>query len=865
MTNKFENSVTKRKTLSLNNDNKSIDSKKRKTFGNVAVEIRRRRTGLNRKGGSPLKNRNSNDIGAKLTDTEFKTRVKALQNAMKEVSTPVPETFVSDISEAPQNLPQKNKLDTHNSNSNHEVVKERENIIDQIIEMASKTKSEKKIKPVVFRSASFIKKTRPSVNPKTTKSSDQPNRRNDDKKGDNKKNITKSSASIDKQNSYVSSPISKYKTQKKPVQKPKISNEEKTEDSRKKLINNKFSKKDIDRAMNDDFDHMRSFASISRAKAKKKNLSTQNKKVVRNVDIPDSITVGDLANRMAVQASEVVKYLMSVGTMATINQVIDGETAEIICTSFGHNAKRVSENDFEKDLDYSIFDTPDNLQTRAPVIAVMGHVDHGKTTLLDTIRNTSVTKKEAGGITQHVAAYHVITPVGRQITFIDTPGHAAFKRVRHRGTRLTDIIVLVVAADDGIKEQTIEIINEAKKNNVPIIVAINKVDKPDVNVERVKSDLMQYEILLEEFGGDVQCVEISAKNNKNIDKLLDAILLQADVLELKANPNRKATCTILETRIEKGRGIVATVVVNGGTLHIGDAFVAGATFGKVRTMTDCYGNKEKSYKPSIPVEVVGFDKAPEPGDILVVVDSEKKAHEIAERRQALRSKKKAIKIESKNVTDLLSNSDNGIKTLNVYIKADVFGSLDAVEMSLLSINSSNIRIDVIGRNIGIVNESDIEFAKTFNACILCFNVGTSTGAKRLAKSQGVRIISNNIIYGLIDEVTELLESMLPTVVEEKYIGCALVKKLFFISRLGTIAGCIVTDGIIKRNNSVIEVTRNKEVIYKGKIKSMKHEKDEIKESSVNHEVGILLENFNDYKEQDELVCYECVQIKQKIR
>ena len=629
-----------------------------------------------------------------------------------------------------------------------------------------------------------------------------------------------------------------------------------------KHSSNRIDRAYVEKALNDDnTERSRSLASIKRNRLKQRN-KTNNEvaMVVREVLIPDTIAIGELANRMAVRASEIVKYLMSVGTIATINQFIDGEIAEIVCTSFGHIAKRVSEDDFENDLNFDAIDSTAELSPRAPIVAVMGHVDHGKTTLLDTLRKTAIAQREAGGITQHVAAYQIESQSGKKITFIDTPGHAAFSKIRARGANLTDIIVLVVAADDGVKEQTIEVIKQAKTQDVPIIVAINKIDKPDVNINKIKNELMNYDILLEEFGGNVLSTEISAKQNINLDKLIDTILLQAEMLDLKANNNRVANGTILEAKIEKGRGIVASVIVQGGTLKNGDIFVAGTTFGKVRALYNTINSKLAQALPATPVEIIGFDSAPEPGDTIVVVENEQIAREIAERRKNIKKSRKNATIKSINQ---MLDQDN-IKRLKLYLKADVYGSLEAIEASLNLIQHPEIMVNIIGKDIGVISESDIDFANSSDAIVIGFNVNTTASAKEIAKLNGIKILNHNIIYHLTEEIKQIMSDMLPPIVEEQYTGSAIVKRLFVISRLGTIAGCGVLDGVIKRNNSTIKVTRNNKCIFEGKIKSMKHEKDEIKESKQNHECGILADGFNDFCEGDKIECYETIYKKRTI-
>ena len=546
----------------------------------------------------------------------------------------------------------------------------------------------------------------------------------------------------------------------------------KTKNSDRRSQNSgKMSRAMIDRIMDDDLEERsRSMASIRRARQKLKgeNKPKEVSKVIREVEIPDMITVGELANRMAVRSAEVVKYLMSIGTMATINQSIDGDTAEVICSEFGHKPKRISDADVENEL-LNVKDDPADLSPRAPIVAVMGHVDHGKTTLLDTLRKTSVAQREAGGITQHVAAYQIDAGNGKKITFIDTPGHAAFTKIRERGAVITDIIVLVVAADDGIKEQTIEVIKQASAQTVPLVVAINKVDKPDINIEKVKAELMSQEVILEEFGGDTLSAEISAKKNINLDKLLEAILLQAEMLDLKANANRAPVGTILESRIDKGKGIIASVIIQHGTLRKGDVFVAGGAFGKVRTIYDDTGKILPFATPSTPVEIAGFDAAPEPGDVLAVVDSEQKAREIAEYRRNAQ-KAKASKDAIKSMDQLLSGGNEEVKELNVLVKADVYGSLEAVVSSLEVIHHPEVRLKIVEKGVGIISESDIDFAKTTNAVVLGFNVNTSVAAKDAAKLYGIKILSHNVIYHMTEEIKAIMSTMLAPIIEENYIG-----------------------------------------------------------------------------------------------
>lgn len=630
----------------------------------------------------------------------------------------------------------------------------------------------------------------------------------------------------------------------------------------------KMSKMAINRVLETDLEErMRSEAAAKRARNKARNADKPREvvMVVRDVQIPDFITVSELASRMAVQGSEVVRYLMKTGMMVTLNQTIDADIAELICTEFGHNVKRVSVDDVETEINEIIGrDSDKNTETRAPIVAVMGHVDHGKTTLLDTLRNTSVAKGESGGITQHVASYQVVDGKGRKITFIDTPGHAAFSKIRGRSAVITDIVILIVAADDGIKESTIESINYAKANNIPMVVAINKIDKPNINIDKVKTELMAQEILLEEYGGDVLSVNISALKNQNIDQLIDTVMLQAEMLELRANPNRSAVCTVLESRVDSGKGIVASVIVQNGTLNIGDTFVASTTYGKVRTIYDDKGNRIKSAEPSQPVEVVGFNKSAQPGDVFCVVDTEQKAREIAEKREA-NQKNSKMAGSIKTVEQLMQNKKDDVSKLKIIVKADVSGSLEAIATIIEAIHHDEVQNVIVSQSVGVISDSDVEFAKQSGAIIIGFRVGVINSAKEFARLNNVKILHNTVIYHITEEIKNIMSDMLSPIIEENYIGAAHVRKIFEISRFGTIAGCYVTDGLISRKGETrIKVKRDGKVVFEGGIKSMKHEKDEIREAKYNHECGILAEGFNGFLVDDIIECYEIVTKKRSV-
>ncbi len=575
--------------------------------------------------------------------------------------------------------------------------------------------------------------------------------------------------------------------------------------------------------------------------------------------IPDTINVGELANRMAVRGADVIKALMKLGMMVTINQVIDGDTAELVCTEFGHMPKRVSDADIEIGL-RGKEDVEESLLPRAPVITVMGHVDHGKTSLLDALRSTDVAGGEAGGITQHIGAYQVTIKSGQKITFIDTPGHAAFTEMRARGANLTDVVVLVVAADDGIMPQTIEAISHAKAANVPIVVAINKMDKPEANPERVRSELLQHGIVLEEFGGDVLSVEVSAKKRMNLGKLEEAILLQAEVLELKANPKRAAEGVVIESKVDRGRGMVATVLVQRGTLAVGDIFVAGKEWGRVRALNSDHGQKLNTALPSMPVEVLGFNGLPAAGDELFVVDSENRAREIAEYREHKEKEAKAAAVAKSNMDKILGRiAETHAKELAVVIKTDVQGSLEALTGSLLKLATDEVAVRVLHGAVGGINESDVTLARASNGIIIGFNVRANPQARDLARRDGVDIRYYSIIYDVIDEMKALLGGLLSPTLKEKFLGYAEIRDVFNITKIGKVAGCYVTEGVVKRGAKV-RLLRDNVVIHEGALKTLRRFKDEVKEVKDSFECGIAFENYDDIKKSDVIECFEIEEI-----
>jgi translation initiation factor IF-2 len=609
----------------------------------------------------------------------------------------------------------------------------------------------------------------------------------------------------------------------------------------------------------------RSLASLRRARQKhKQNLEqTEQVKVVREVIIPDIITVGELANRMAVRGADVIKSLMKLGMMVTINQPIDADTAELLCSEFGHKFKRISEADIELGL-RGTDDEVQNLVHRAPVVTVMGHVDHGKTSLLDALRKTDVVGGEAGGITQHIGAYQVTLKSGQKITFIDTPGHAAFTEMRARGANVTDIVVLVVAADDGIMEQTVEAIHHAKAAQAPMVVAINKIDKPDANPDRVRSELLQHDVVLEEFGGEILSVEVSAKQQLNLDLLEEKILLQAEVLDLKSNPNRPAEGVVIEAQIDKGRGTVATILIQRGSLKIGDIFVAGTEWGRVRALINDHGQKIESVTPAMPAEVLGFNGVPAAGDEFFVVETEARAREVAEFRQRRERDAKAAASARSSMEQMMTQIAAGeVRELPIIIKSDVQGSLEAIQASLGKLSTDEVSIRVLHGGVGGINESDITLAKASNGIVIGFNVRTNPQARELARRDNVEIRYYSIIYDVIEDMKGLMSGMLAPTLREKFLGLVEIRQVFSISKVGKVAGCYVTEGIVKRG-AKIRLLRDNVVIHEGELQSLKRFKDEVKEVKESYECGIVLENYNDIQENDVLECYEIESIARQI-
>ncbi|AFI86212.1 translation initiation factor IF-2 [Aggregatibacter actinomycetemcomitans] len=585
--------------------------------------------------------------------------------------------------------------------------------------------------------------------------------------------------------------------------------------------------------------------------------------VNRDVVIGETITVAELANKMAVKATEVIKTMMKMGAMATINQVIDQETAQLVAEEMGHKVIVRKENELEEAV-MSDRDVDAELVTRAPVVTIMGHVDHGKTSLLDYIRKAKVAAGEAGGITQHIGAYHVETDDGKMITFLDTPGHAAFTSMRARGAKATDIVVLVVAADDGVMPQTIEAIQHAKAAGVPIVVAVNKIDKPEANPEHVEQELLQYDVIAEKFGGDVQFVYVSAKKGTGVDELLEAILLQSEVLELTAVKNGMATGVVIESYLDKGRGPVATILVQSGTLTKGDILLCGFEYGRVRAMRDENGKEIDEAGPAIPVEVLGLSGVPAAGDEATVVRDEKKAREVALYRQGKFREVKLARQQKAKLENMFSNMVEGdMAELNVIVKADVQGSVEAIVQSLMELSTDEVKVKVVGSGVGGITETDATLAAASNAIIVGFNVRADGSARRIIESENIDLRYYSIIYELLNEIKAAMSGMLQPEFKQEIIGLAEVRDVFRHPKFGAIAGCMVTEGVVKRNNP-IRVLRDNVVIFEGELESLRRFKDDVSEVRNGMECGIGVKNYNDVKVGDQIEVFEVVEVKRSI-
>ncbi len=610
-------------------------------------------------------------------------------------------------------------------------------------------------------------------------------------------------------------------------------------------------------------ERVRSEAAIRRAREKERLKLAEaplgSKKIVREVIIPEAITTEELANRMAVRVGELIKTLLGMDMVVTKNQTLDADTAELLVSEFGHTPKRVSESDVEMNIE-GPEDPEESLQPRPPVVTVMGHVDHGKTSLLDALRATDVVAREAGGITQHIGAYQVELASKHKITFIDTPGHEAFTEMRARGAKITDIVILVVAADDGIKEQTIEAINHVKAAGVPMIVAINKMDKPEANPDRIRNELLNHEVVLEELGGDILSIEVSAKEKTNLDKLEAAITLQAEMLELKANPNRPAHGAVIEAKMEKGRGSVATILVNRGTIKIGDIFIAGCEWGRVRGLIDAHGKNIKEAGPSVPVAVLGMTDTPSAGDDFVVVKDETQAREISEFRQRRRKVRQAAANKPPTLEEIFAQtSSDKIQKLAVVIRGDVQGSVEALVNSFTKLATNEVKVQILHSGVGGITESDVILAKASQGIILGFNIRANPQARNMAQRDNVTLKYYSVIYDAIDDIKAALGGLLSPSLNEIFLGRAEIRQVFNVSKVGKIAGCMVTEGTVKRGSKV-RLLRDDVIIHEGDLKTLKRHKDEVKEVREGTECGMAFENYQDIREGDAIECFEIEEV-----
>jgi translation initiation factor IF-2 len=642
--------------------------------------------------------------------------------------------------------------------------------------------------------------------------------------------------------------------------------EEKKKNAKKQLsLGRDFGKRrqkklTINQAFEDE-GRQRSLASVRRAREREKRMnagggSEATKKIVREVIIPEIITIQELANRMAIRSGEVVKSLMKSGVLATTNQTIDGDTAELVVIEFGHTVKRVSDADVEIGLE--VIKDNSTGEKRSPVVTVMGHVDHGKTSLLDAIRSTDIVSKESGGITQHIGAYQVVTKDKQTITFIDTPGHAAFSAMRARGANITDIVVLVVAADDSVMPQTIEAVQHALEAKAPIVLAINKIDTPGANPLKVKQDLLQHNVITEDVGGEVVAVEVSALKKTNIDELLAVINLQAELLDLKAEKKGNASGVVVESRVDAGRGVVATLLVSSGSLKVGDIVVAGANWGRVKALLDDKGNRKNIAEPSEPVEILGLNSVPQAGDQFAVVNSESRAREVSEYRQSIAQKNNPLTARAAvtNVDQMLTQIKQGQrKALPIILKTDVNGSMEAISAALRDLQNEEVTSQIILSGVGALNESDIMLAVSSGAIVIAFNVRADAPAKKIAKQNNIEIKYYSIIYEILDDIKNLLSGLMAPIETEVFLGYAKIKKVFKITKVGKIAGCEITEGIVKKNIKV-RLLRDNVVIHEGDLATLKHHQKEVDEVKEGTECGMSLVNYEDIKEGDLIECFE---------
>ena len=800
---------------------------------NVVVETKRKRIVVPKAGTSKTTIQTSNKEGAKnlssgITDTEMERRLKALQAAKAREADEVAQREAN-AKEREQEREQK-RLEQEN--------KQRE------LKKAEELANEKAAEVEAAKKQAEDQAKRAAIEAKTATKSDAPQRREfGDQKGPR-----------------PASPSSRKKDR---------DGEERSSGRGRGDEGRRSGKLTLSQALDGgERSHQKSMAAMKRkqerARQKALGQTQEREKIVREVQVPEAIIVSELANRMAERSAEVVKSLMKMGMMVTQNQVIDADTAELIIEEFGHKIVRVSDSDVE-DAITEIEDKPEDLKPRPPVITIMGHVDHGKTSLLDSIRNAKVVAGEAGGITQHIGAYQVKTKDGTILSFLDTPGHAAFTSMRSRGAQVTDIVVLVVAADDSVMPQTIEAINHAKAAEVPMIVAINKCDKPEANPDNVRTELLQHEVIVEAMSGEVQDVEVSAITGQGLDELLEAIALQAEILELKANSKRAAHGAVIEAQLDVGRGPVATVLVQNGTLNQGDIFVVGEQWGKVRALINDKSERVKEAGPSVPVEVLGLNGTPEAGDVLNVVETEAQAREIAEYRENAAKEKRAAAGAGTSLEQLMAKAkeDENVTEMPILVKADVQGSAEAIVQAMEKIGNEEVRVRVLHYGVGAITDTDVGLAEASGAPVMGFNVRANASARNSANQKGVEIRYYSIIYDLVDDVKAAASGLLSAEIRENFIGYSQIKEVFKVSGVGKVAGCLVTEGVARRSAGV-RLLRDDVVIHEGTLKTLKRFKDEVPEVQSGQECGMAFENYEDIRPNDVIEIFEREEIARKL-
>ena len=825
-----------KKTLGVRSGPRASNVKQSFSHGrskNVVVETKRKRVVVPKAGVSKTSIQSSSKDGGKalpsgITDTEMERRLKALQAAKAREADEVAQREASE-KEREQEREQR-RLDQEN--------KQRE------LKKAEEIETEKEAEAEAAKKQAEEQAKRAALEAKTATKTDVPQRRE----------------FSDQKTTRPSSPSSRKKDRE---------SDERSSGRGRGDEGRRSGKLTLSQALDGgERSHQKSMAAMKRkqerARQKAMGQPQEREKIVRDVQVPEAIIVSELANRMAERSAEVVKALMKMGMMVTQNQIIDADTAELIIEEFGHKIVRVSASDVE-DAITEIEDKPEDLKSRPPVITIMGHVDHGKTSLLDSIRNAKVVSGEAGGITQHIGAYQVKTKDGTILSFLDTPGHAAFTSMRSRGAQVTDIVVLVVAADDSVMPQTVEAINHAKAAEVPMIVAINKCDKPEANPDNVRTELLQHEVIVEAMSGEVQDVEVSAITGKGLDELLDAIALQAEILELKANNKRAAHGAVIEAQLDVGRGPVATVLVQNGTLKQGDIFVVGEQWGKVRALINDKNERVKEAGPSVPVEVLGLNGTPEAGDVLNVVETEAQAREISEYRENAAKEKRAAAGAGTSLEQLMAKAkeDENVTEMPILVKADVQGSAEAIVQAMEKIGNDEVRVRVLHYGVGAITDTDVGLAEASGAPVMGFNVRANASARNSANQKGVEIRYYSIIYDLVDDVKAAASGLLSAEIRENFIGYSKIKEVFKVSGVGKVAGCLVTEGVARRSAGV-RLLRDDIVIHEGTLKTLKRFKDEVPEVQSGQECGMAFENYEDIRPDDVIEIFEREEIARKL-